>query len=79
MPDVSFSRKIYLKSQADSDGILNGLHELDTADIYRQGFWQESDVEGVLSFCPILGGGGEKKVGKLHGLFNVYHSETRSC
>ena len=28
--------KFYLKSQADWDGILNYLHELDWADIYRQ-------------------------------------------
>ena len=35
-PDISFSRKIYLKSQADWDGILNDLHELDWPDIDRQ-------------------------------------------
>ena len=36
VPDISFSRKIYLKSQADWDGILNDLRELDWPDIYRQ-------------------------------------------
>ena len=36
MPDISFSRKIYLNSQADWDGILNDLRELDWPDIYRQ-------------------------------------------
>ena len=36
MPDISFSCKIYLKSQADWDGILNDLRELDWPDIYRQ-------------------------------------------
>ena len=36
MPDISFSHKIYLKSQADWDGILNDLCELDWPDIYRQ-------------------------------------------
>ena len=35
-PDISFSSKIYLKSQADWDGILNDLRELDWPDIYRQ-------------------------------------------
>ena len=34
MPDISFSRKIYLKSQADWDGVLNDLRELDWPDIY---------------------------------------------
>ena len=36
VPDISFSHKIYLISQADWDGILNNLHELDWPDIYRQ-------------------------------------------
>ena len=36
VPDTSFSRKIYLKSQADWDDILNDLCELDWPDIYRQ-------------------------------------------
>ena len=36
VPDISFSRKICLKSQADWDGILNDLCELDWPDIYRQ-------------------------------------------
>ena len=36
VPDISFSRKIYLKSQADWDGILSDLRELDWPDIYRQ-------------------------------------------
>ena len=36
VPDISFSRKIYLKSQADWDGILNDLRELDRPDIYSQ-------------------------------------------
>ena len=36
VPDISFSCKIYLKSQADWDGILNELRELDWPDIYRQ-------------------------------------------
>ena len=36
VPDISFSRKIYLKSQADWDGILNDLRDLDWPDIYRQ-------------------------------------------
>ena len=36
VPDISFSRKIYLKSQADWNGILNDLRELDWPDIYRQ-------------------------------------------
>ena len=36
MPDISFSRKIYLKSRADWDGILNDLRELDWPDIYKQ-------------------------------------------
>ena len=36
VPDISFSCKIYLKSQADWDGILNDLRELDWPDIYRQ-------------------------------------------
>ena len=36
VPDISFSRKIYLKSQADCDGILNDFRELDWPDIYRQ-------------------------------------------
>ena len=35
VPDISFSHKIYLKSQADWDGILNDLQELDWPDIYR--------------------------------------------
>ena len=29
VPDISFSCKIYKKSQADWDGILNDLRELD--------------------------------------------------
>ena len=36
VPDISFSRKIYPKSQADWDVILNDLCELDWPDIYRQ-------------------------------------------
>ena len=36
VPDISFSRKTYLKSQADWDGILYDLHEFDWADIYGQ-------------------------------------------
>ena len=36
VPDISFSRKIYLKSKADWDGILNDLRKLDWPDIYRQ-------------------------------------------
>ena len=36
VPDISFFRKIYLKSQANWDGILNDLHELDWPDINRQ-------------------------------------------
>ena len=36
VPDISFSHKIYLKSQADWDGILSDLRELDWPDIYRQ-------------------------------------------
>ena len=36
MPDISFSSKIYLKSQGDWDGILNDLRELDWPDTYRQ-------------------------------------------
>ena len=36
VPDISFSHKIYLKSQDDWDGILSDLHELDQPDIYRQ-------------------------------------------
>ena len=36
VPDISFSRKIYLKSQADWVGILSDLRELDWPDIYRQ-------------------------------------------
>ena len=36
MPDISFSCKICLKSQADWDGILNDLRKLDWPDIYRQ-------------------------------------------
>ena len=36
VPDISFSHKIYLKSQADWDGVLNDLCELDWPDIYRQ-------------------------------------------
>ena len=36
VPDISFSRKIYQKSQADWDCILNDLRELDWPDIYRQ-------------------------------------------
>ena len=36
VPDISFFRKIYLKSQADWDGILDDLHKLDWPDIYRQ-------------------------------------------
>ena len=32
----AFSCKIYLKSQADWDGILNDLRELDWPDIYRK-------------------------------------------
>ena len=36
VPDISFSRKIYLKSQADWYGILNDLRELDWPDIHRQ-------------------------------------------
>ena len=36
VPDISFSRKIYLKSQADWDGILSDLRELYWPDIYRQ-------------------------------------------
>ena len=35
VPDISFSHKFYLKSQADWDGILNYLSELDWPDIYR--------------------------------------------
>ena len=34
--DTLFSHKFYLKSQTDRDGILNYLHELHWADIYRQ-------------------------------------------
>ena len=34
--DISLSRKIHLKSEADCDGILNDLRELDWPDIYRQ-------------------------------------------
>ena len=34
--DISFSRKIYLKSQADWDGISNDLRELDWPHIYTQ-------------------------------------------
>ena len=33
VPDISFSRKIYLKPQADWDGILNDLRKLDWPDI----------------------------------------------
>ena len=36
VPDISFSRKIYLKSQADWEGILNDFCELDWPHIYRQ-------------------------------------------
>ena len=36
VPDISFSCKIYFKSQADWDGILNDLRELDYPDIYKQ-------------------------------------------
>ena len=36
VPDISFSRKIYLKLQADWVGILSDLRELDWPDIYRQ-------------------------------------------
>ena len=36
LDNLPFSRKIYLKSQADWDCILNDLHELDWPDIYRQ-------------------------------------------
>ena len=36
VPDIPFSRKIYLKSQAVWDGILNDLQDLDSPDIYRQ-------------------------------------------
>ena len=36
VPEILFSRKIYLTSQADWDGILNDLYELDKAGIYRQ-------------------------------------------
>ena len=36
VPNTSFSCKIYLKSQADWDGILNDLHKLNWPDIYRQ-------------------------------------------
>ena len=36
VPDILSSHKIYVKSQADWDGILNDLHELDWPDIYRQ-------------------------------------------
>ena len=46
MPDISFSRKIYLKSQADWDGILNDLHELDWPHIYRQVDFVASMNEG---------------------------------
>ena len=35
VPQISFLYKIYLKSQADWDGILDDLHELDLPDIYR--------------------------------------------
>ena len=46
VPDISFSRKIYLKSQADWDGILNDLHELDWPDIYRQADFVASMNDG---------------------------------
>ena len=36
VPDISFSCKLYLKSQADWDGILNDLRELYWPDNYRQ-------------------------------------------
>ena len=36
VPDVSFSRKIYIKSRADWDGILRDLSVVDWPDIYRQ-------------------------------------------
>ena len=34
--NITISRKIYLRSQADCDGILSDLRELDWPDIYRQ-------------------------------------------
>ena len=36
VPDISFSRKIYLKSQGDWGGILDDLRELGWPHIYRQ-------------------------------------------
>ena len=36
VPDISFSRKIYLKLQADLDGILSDLRKFNWPHIYRQ-------------------------------------------
>ena len=36
VPDIAFSRKIYLKARADWDGILDELSRLDWPNIYRQ-------------------------------------------
>ena len=46
VPDISFSRKVYLKSQADWDGISNDLCNLDWPDIYRQVNFVASMNEG---------------------------------
>ena len=46
VPDVSFSRKIYIKSRADWDGILRDLSTVNWPDIYRQ-------VDSITSFNAI--------------------------
>ena len=54
VPDISFSLKIYLKSWADWDGILNDLHELDWPHIYRQDDFVASMNDGferVIARC----------------------------
>ena len=47
VPDIPFSLKIYLKSLADWDGILNNLRELDWPHIYRQVDFVASMNDGV--------------------------------
>ena len=47
MPDVSFSRRVYIKTQADRGGILHNLSIINWPDVYHQ----ENSIASFNNIC----------------------------